>query len=164
MTVVTIEPGCVLGLLAPMGGEDHVPAPGPGLHRSTAGGVKVFGQADGRELRDAAAANRLHPHEPAVSQGYDAITYLDYMARLCGLPANARKPRLASLIRAVDLLGESGNPISQFSIGMTARLAVAASLLNEPDLLIWDERPTAWTSKPAAACWNSSRRWPARRR
>jgi ABC-2 type transport system ATP-binding protein len=61
------------------------------------------------------------------------------MARLFGLPEDVRKPRLASLIRAVDLLGASGNPISGFSNGMTARLAVAASLINEPDLLIWDE-------------------------
>jgi ABC-2 type transport system ATP-binding protein len=61
------------------------------------------------------------------------------MARLFGLPEDVRKPRLASLIRAVDLLGASGNPISCFSNGMTARLAVAASLINEPDLLIWDE-------------------------
>src|SRR5262249_2582178 len=29
--------------------------------------------------------------------------------------------------------------ISRFSNGMTARLAVAASLINEPDLLVWDE-------------------------
>jgi ABC-2 type transport system ATP-binding protein len=67
------------------------------------------------------------------------ITYLDYMARLFGLPADVRKPRLASLIRAVDLLGASGHVIDGFSNGMTARLAVAASLINEPDLLIWDE-------------------------
>jgi ABC-2 type transport system ATP-binding protein len=67
------------------------------------------------------------------------ITYLDYMARLFGLPADVRKPRLASLIRAVDLLGASGDPIAGFSNGMTARLAVATSLINEPDLLIWDE-------------------------
>jgi ABC-2 type transport system ATP-binding protein len=33
----------------------------------------------------------------------------------------------------------SGEPITGFSNGMTARLAVAASLINEPDLLIWDE-------------------------
>lgn len=50
-----------------------------------------------------------------------------------------RKPRLASLIRAVELLPQSGQPIAGFSNGMTARLAVAASLINEPDLLIWDE-------------------------
>ena len=61
------------------------------------------------------------------------------MARLFGLPADVRKPRLASLIRAVDLLGVSGDPIAGFSNGMTARLAVATSLINEPDLLIWDE-------------------------
>src|SRR6266508_5347078 len=67
------------------------------------------------------------------------ITYLDYIARLFGLPAGVRKPRLASLIRAVDLLPASGEPIAGFSNGMTSRLAVAASLINQPDLLIWDE-------------------------
>jgi ABC-2 type transport system ATP-binding protein len=67
------------------------------------------------------------------------ISYLDYMARLFGLPADVRKPRLASLIRAVDLLAASGDAIAAFSNGMTARLAVATSLINEPDLLIWDE-------------------------
>jgi ABC-2 type transport system ATP-binding protein len=61
------------------------------------------------------------------------------MARLFGLPRDVRKPRLASLIRAVELLSASGDPIDRFSHGMTARLAVAASLINEPDLLIWDE-------------------------
>jgi ABC-2 type transport system ATP-binding protein len=67
------------------------------------------------------------------------IRYLDYMARLFGLPADVRKPRLASLIRAVDLLAVSGDPIAGFSNGMTSRLAVASSLINEPELLIWDE-------------------------
>src|SRR5204862_5742486 len=44
-----------------------------------------------------------------------------------------------TLIRAVDLLNVSGDVIDGFSNGMTARLAVASSLINEPDLLIWDE-------------------------
>jgi ABC-2 type transport system ATP-binding protein len=39
----------------------------------------------------------------------------------------------------VDLLPHSGNSIAHFTPGMTARLAVAASLINDPDLLIWDE-------------------------
>src|SRR5260370_21000749 len=64
---------------------------------------------------------------------------LDSMARLSGWPADVRKPRLASLIRAVDLLAVSGDPIAGFSNGMSSRLAVAASLINEPELLIWDE-------------------------
>ncbi len=79
------------------------------------------------------------PTNPQFPRGMTPITYLDYMARLFGLPQDVRKPRLASLIRAVDLLRVSGDPIAGFSNGMTARLAVATSLINEPDLLIWDE-------------------------
>src|SRR5207244_12247150 len=40
---------------------------------------------------------------------------------------------------AMDLLAVAGEPIAGFSNGMTPRLAVAASLINEPDLLVWDE-------------------------
>src|SRR6202023_674683 len=43
------------------------------------------------------------------------------------------------LIRAGDLLNVSGDAVDGFSGGMTARLAVATSLINDPDLLIWDE-------------------------
>src|SRR5205814_9554604 len=79
------------------------------------------------------------PTNPQFPRGMTPITYLEYMARLFGLPKDVRKPRLASLIRAVDLLAVSGDAIAGFSNGMTARLAVAASLINEPDLLVWDE-------------------------
>src|SRR4051812_13767041 len=79
------------------------------------------------------------PTNPQFPKGMTPISYLDYMARLFGLPRDVRKPRLASLIRAVDLLEASGQRIAGFSNGMTARLAVATSLINEPDLLIWDE-------------------------
>src|SRR5262249_55517117 len=79
------------------------------------------------------------PTNPQFPRGMTPISYLDYMARLFGLPADVRKPRLASLIRAVDLLEMSGEPIAGFSNGMTARLAVATSLINEPALLVWDE-------------------------
>jgi len=110
-----------------------------GLHRPTAGWVKVFGQ---RMTPNAAALRRrvgYIPTNPQFPQGMSPITYLDYIARLFGLPADVRKPRLASLIRAVDLLPVSGEKIAGFSNGMTSRLAVAASLINEPDLLVWDE-------------------------
>jgi ABC-2 type transport system ATP-binding protein len=79
------------------------------------------------------------PTNPRFPRGMTPITYLDYMARLFGLPRQVRKPKLASLIHAVDLLSVSGDHIEGFSNGMTARLAVASSLINEPDLLIWDE-------------------------
>lgn len=137
---LTIEPGCVLGLLGPNGaGKTTFLRLVLGLHRPTAGRVKVFG----RYMTPNAATLRRRigyiPTNPQFPKAMTPITYLDYMGRLFGLPLTIRKPRLAALIRAVDLLAHAGADIGQFSAGMTSRLAVAASLINQPDLLIWDE-------------------------
>jgi len=135
-----LEPGCVLGLLGSNGaGKTTLLRLIIGLHRPTAGWVKVFGKVMTPNSADLRRRIGYIPTNPQFPAGMTPITYLDYMARLFGLPAEVRKPRLASLIRAVDLLPHSGSPIAGFSNGMTARLAVATSLINEPDLLIWDE-------------------------
>jgi len=135
-----IEPGCVLGLLGPNGaGKTTFLRLVLGPHRPTAGWVKVFGKKMTPNAADVRRRIGYIPTNPQFPRGMTPINYLDYIARLFGLPADVRKPRLASLIRAVDLLPASGERIAGFSNGMTARLAVAASLINEPDLLIWDE-------------------------
>ena len=137
---LTIEPGCVLGLLGPNGaGKTTFLRLVLGLHRVTAGWAKAFGRTMTPNSADLRRRIGYIPTNPQVPRGMTPITYLDYIARLFGLPADVRKPRLATLIRAVDLLPHSGDPIAHFTPGMTARLAVAASLINEPDLLIWDE-------------------------
>ncbi len=137
---LAIEPGHVLGLLGPNGaGKTTLLRLILGLHRPTAGTAKVFGRKMTPNAADLRRRIGYIPTNPQFPRGMTPIAYLDYMARLFGLPRDVRKPRLASLIRAVELLSASGDPIDRFSHGMTARLAVAASLINEPDLLIWDE-------------------------
>ena len=137
---LTIEPGSVLGLLGPNGaGKTTFLRLVLGLHRPTAGWAKVFGRVMSPNAADLRRRVGYIPTNPQFPKGMTPISYLDYIARLFGLPAVARKPKLATLIRAVDLLPHSGDPIAHFTPGMTARLAVAASLINEPDLLIWDE-------------------------
>jgi ABC-2 type transport system ATP-binding protein len=137
---LTVEPGCVLGLLGPNGaGKTTFLRLILGLHRPTAGCAKVFGRVMTPNAADLRRRIGYIPTNPQFPKGMTPITYLDYIARLFGLPADVRKPKLATLIRAVDLLQHSGDSIAHFSAGMTARLAVAASLLNDPDLLIWDE-------------------------
>jgi ABC-type multidrug transport system ATPase subunit len=135
-----VEPGCVLGLLGPNGaGKTTLLRLVLGLHRPTAGWVKVFGRTMTPNSADLRRRIGYIPTNPQFPRHMTPISYLDYMARLFGLPRDVRKPRLASLIRAVDLLEASGQRIAGFSNGMTARLAVATSLINEPDLLVWDE-------------------------
>ncbi|OWK36600.1 ABC transporter ATP-binding protein [Fimbriiglobus ruber] len=137
---LTIEAGAVLGLLGPNGaGKTTFLRLILGLHRPTAGWAKVFGRAMNPNAADLRRRIGYIPTNPQFPKGMTPIVYLDYIGRLFGMPRDARKPKLASLIRAVDLLPHSGEPIAYFTPGMTARLAVAASLINEPDLLIWDE-------------------------
>jgi ABC-2 type transport system ATP-binding protein len=137
---LSIEPGCVLGLLGPNGaGKTTFLRLILGLHRPTAGWAKAFGRVMGPNAADLRRRIGYIPTNPQFPKGMTPITYLDYIARLFGLPSSIRKPKLATLIRAVDLLPHSGDSIAHFTPGMTARLAVASSLINEPDLLIWDE-------------------------
>jgi ABC-2 type transport system ATP-binding protein len=135
-----LEPGSVMGLLGHNGaGKTTLLRLVLGLHRPTAGWVKVFGKKMGPNAAALRCRIGYIPTNPQFPRGMTPITYLDYIARLFGMPSEVRKPRLASLIRAVDLLGASGDTVDTFSNGMIARLAVATSLINEPDLLIWDE-------------------------
>src|SRR5438045_5838131 len=129
---LSIEPGCVLGLLGPNGaGKTTFLRLILGLHRPTAGWAKVFKQTMSPNSADLRRRIGYIPTNPQFPKGMTPIAHLDYMARLFGLPAEVRKPRLASLIRAVDLLPHSGSPIAGFSNGMTARMAVAPPLSND---------------------------------
>src|SRR5262245_33749361 len=113
---LTIEPGCVLGLLGPNGaGKTTFLRLILGLHRPTAGWAKVFGKVVSPNAADVRRRIGYIPTNPQFPRGMTPITYLDYIARLFGLPADIRKPKLATLIRAVDLLPHSGDPIIHFT-------------------------------------------------
>ena len=102
---LSIEPGCVLGLLGPNGaGKTTFLRLILGLHRPTAGWVKAFGKVMGPNSADLRRRIGYIPTNPQFPKGMTPITYLDYIARLFGLPGDIRKPKLATLIRAVDLL------------------------------------------------------------
>jgi ABC-2 type transport system ATP-binding protein len=82
------------------------------------------------------------PTNPSLPGNLRPTEYLDLLGQLYRLPREVRKPRFASLLRAVGLLGATDQKISTFSTGMNTRLGIAASLVGDPPLLLWDE-PTA---------------------
>ena len=140
---VTVEQGWVFGLLGPNGaGKTTVMKLLLGLQRPTAGYAELFGERMSPNAAHLRQRVGYLPTNPKFPPTMTPITYLDLIGQLFGMTKEQRKPRLASLIRAVDLLAAASQPIKSFSTGMTTRLGIAASLMNDPDLLLWDE-PTA---------------------
>ena len=135
-----IPQGAIFGLVGPNGaGKSTTLRLILGLHRPTAGGVKVFGEPmslyTGRLRRNIGyLAQGLH-----YPRGMTPINYLALVGKLRGMHPKEYKSRLSSLLHAVDLLSSASTRIGNLSAGMTTRMAIAASMINEPDLLLWDE-------------------------
>mgnify|MGYP000945936516 CR=1 FL=1 len=138
-----VPKGAIFGLLGPNGaGKTTTLRILLGLQRPTAGRAVVFGRVCGPNAVEVRRSIGYLPTNPQLPGHLRPVDYLDLVGKLCGLRREERKPRIASLIRAVGLLSATSQKIKSFSTGMATRLGIAASLVGDPPLLIWDE-PTA---------------------
>jgi len=113
-----------------------------GLQRPTAGRAAVFGRPCGPDAVGVRSMIGYLPTNPKFPGNLRPIEYLDLLGKLSRLPGEIRKPRISALLRAVGLLGATNQRIQTLSTGMCTRLGIAASLVADPPLLLWDE-PTA---------------------
>lgn len=67
---------------------------------------------------------------------------LEYYGRLYGIRKEERKKRIENLIQELDITWYADKKFSQMSTGMSQKIAVAKSLINNPEVLFLDE-PTA---------------------
>jgi len=138
-----VPSGSVFGLLGPNGaGKTTTVRLLLGLQRPTAGRATVFDKPCGPNAVGVRSQIGYLPTNPKLPGNLRPIEYLDLLGKLCRLPGEVRKPRISALIRAVGLLGATDQRIRTFSTGMCTRLGIAASLVADPPLLLWDE-PTA---------------------
>ncbi|MHA1484030.1 MAG: ABC transporter ATP-binding protein [Candidatus Thorarchaeota archaeon] len=138
-----IEEGTIYGFLGPNGaGKTTVIRLLLGLIMPTAGSIKVFGER--MNMNSAHLRKRIGylPTNPHLSSKMTPITYLDFVGKLFSLSRDQRVSRLSKLIRSVGLLPSASREVKGFSTGMMTRLGLAASLMNNPDLLLLDE-PTS---------------------
>lgn len=135
-----LEPGTVLGILGPNGaGKTTLVKLLIGLQRPTSGRVYIFGR---RMSPNAGMLRQKIGYMPAdlkLPENSTPIDFLDYVGRLSGMVRADRRNRLGYLLRATDLTNDASRPIRVLSTGMRTRLAIAASLIHDPELLIWDE-------------------------
>jgi ABC-2 type transport system ATP-binding protein len=130
-----VRPGTVTGFLGPNGaGKSTTMRMVLGLDRPSAGEARVGGKRY-TELRDPLRtvgalldAKWVHPNRTARS-------HLRWLARANGLPAG----RVDEVLEAVGLTAVAGKRAGTFSLGMSQRLGIAAALLGDPEVLLFDE-------------------------
>ena len=138
-----IPKGSVFGMVGPNGaGKSTTLRLILGLLHPTAGEVKVFGETMSLSTGHLRRRIGYLPQGEHYPKNLTPINYLELAGRLRGMPRKECHRRISSLLHAVDLLGAASTRIGNLSAGMTTRMAIAASMVNEPDLLLWDE-PTA---------------------
>ena len=130
-----LRPGAVTGFLGPNGaGKTTTLRMVLGLAAPTAGRALVFG-------RPYAALDRPATRVGAVLEAADlhpgrtGRDHLRVLARAARLPPG----RVDEVLALVDLTAAAGRRAGAYSLGMRQRLALAAALLGEPELLILDE-------------------------
>jgi ABC-type multidrug transport system ATPase subunit len=76
-------------------------------------------------------------HEPLVYRELSALENLDLFGRLYRIPE--RRERIGMLLERFGLWDARSERVSEYSRGMTQRLALCRALLHDPDLLLLDE-------------------------
>ena len=139
---LALKPG-VLGLLGPNGaGKSTLMRILATITRPSSGRV-VWNESDiAREPDALRGVLGYLPQDFGVYPNLSATEFLDYLAAVKGIPADAARRRISELLALVNLADAAKRPLGGYSGGMRQRVGIAQALLNDPKLLIVDE-PTA---------------------
>jgi ABC-2 type transport system ATP-binding protein len=135
---LAVERGEVFGFLGPNGaGKTTTLKLLMQLVFPTAGRAELLG----RPLGDLAVKRRLGylPENPYFYDYLTAEELLAYFAALFGYPRAECRARAARLLDEVGIAGERKLQLRKFSKGMLQRIGIAQALINDPDLVIFDE-------------------------
>lgn len=82
------------------------------------------------------------PQGQGLYNGFTAKRFLNYIAVLKEVPKEEIEVQIQKVSKSVNLQDELGKKIGMYSGGMKQRLLIAATIIGNPKLLIFDE-PTA---------------------
>src|SRR6478735_9329350 len=135
---LSVEPGEVFGFLGPNGaGKTTTLKLLMQLVYPTSGSAAILG----RPLGDLGMKRRIGylPENPYFYDYLTAEELLTYFASLFGYRGQERHVRTARLLDEVGIGAERRMQLRKFSKGMLQRVGIAQALINDPDLVIFDE-------------------------
>lgn len=82
------------------------------------------------------------PQFPQFYKNFEALEFLRYICAIKDVPEKTGEKRIEELLEMVNLSDVANKKIGAFSGGMRQRLGIAQAMVNDPEILIFDE-PTA---------------------
>jgi ABC-2 type transport system ATP-binding protein len=130
-----VLPGQVTGFLGPNGaGKSTTLRMILGLDTPTAGTVTIGGRRYNQHRRPLYEVGALLDAK-AIHGGRSAFNHLLSLAQSNGIP----RSRVGEVLETVGLTSVAKKRAGGFSLGMGQRLGIAAALLGQPDVLLFDE-------------------------
>jgi len=131
---ITIEKGDIYGLIGKNGaGKTTLIRMITGLTSETEGEIELFGSTDLSKERQRVGCVI---ESPALYLSLTAFQNMEYYRIQRGI---AEKEIIKKLLEIVDLHETGNKKVKNFSLGMKQRLALAISILGNPDFVILDE-------------------------
>jgi ABC-2 type transport system ATP-binding protein len=133
----SVEPGEIFGLIGPNGaGKTTTLKMLSGLVEPTAGRASVAGY----DSQDRAMRRRLGflPEDSPLYEDMTAHSYLRFFSDLYDVPRDVANERIETTLDRLDLEARN-RPLGNVSKGMKRKVAIARSLVNDPEVLIYDE-------------------------
>ncbi len=136
-----VEPGDIFGYLGPNGaGKTTTIRVILGLFKPDSGKASILGEDVSRD--EARAKVGFVLEADGLYDNLTAYENLDYYCQVYGMTSALESKRIDEMLELVELSDRAGDKVSSYSKGMRQKLALARSMVHEPDLLIFDE-PTA---------------------
>jgi len=137
-----VESGRFYGFLGPNGaGKSTTIKMLTGLLAPTAGAMHILGQdrSDPKRALEVKRRVGVVPENLALFDNLTAREYLTFVGRMYLLPRDTVRERSQELLAMMELAHEEKKLTLEFSHGMKKKLALAAALIPNPDLLFLDE-------------------------
>ncbi|HUN87017.1 MAG TPA: ABC transporter ATP-binding protein [Terracidiphilus sp.] len=135
-----LAPGEIIGFLGPNGaGKSTTVKIITGMLRPDDGRVLFEGDDIRKDMVAFRAAIGYVPEEAHLYNYLSGLEYLQLVGRLRGISERLILTKATNLLRLLHLESWQHSPISSYSKGMRQRVLIAAALLHNPKLLIFDE-------------------------
>ncbi len=136
----TIQPCEILGYLGPNGsGKSTTVKMLTGLLQPTRGEIRFEGRKINHDIVGYKRRLGYVPEEPFLYPYLSGLEYLELTGRLRDMDETVLQRKIADLLHLFALYPDRYSPIASYSKGMRQKILVAAALLHNPDLLIFDE-------------------------